>query len=321
MNKLSIIIITIVFIFFNTLVIYNPTPIIQASKNGLLLWFNNVIPSLLPFIIFNNILRESNGFYFLSKLFGKPLSFLLRISPISSVIYVIGCISGYPLGGKTVIDLYNNNSITKEEANHIILFCNNGSPIFIIGTIGVTLLKNSRLGLFLLLIHILSSFIIGFLLRFKINKVTQPYHYTKPNLTFLQVINNSVMTASSTILIIGCYIILFSVIISILDSCNIINYLAHTLNLLLHIDPNLSRSIIIGMLEMTNGINYLSSYPINIVSICCTSFILGFGGICVHAQTLSNNTCIDVPNYIRYKLFHGVVSCILSLLFYNSFMF
>ena len=49
-------IISIIIIIFNILVILYPSEIITSAKNGLLLWFNNVIPSLLPFIIGTNLL-------------------------------------------------------------------------------------------------------------------------------------------------------------------------------------------------------------------------------------------------------------------------
>ena len=63
-------------------------------------------------------------------------------------------LSGYPLGAKLTCDLYNENKISKSEAQRILCFSNNSGPIFIIGTIGTQMLNNSALGYKLLAIHI-----------------------------------------------------------------------------------------------------------------------------------------------------------------------
>lgn len=53
----------------------------------------------------------------------------------SAYAFVLGLISGYPMGAKIVTDLRNNNNCTKDEGERMLCFTNNSGPLFIIGTV------------------------------------------------------------------------------------------------------------------------------------------------------------------------------------------
>ena len=58
-EKLSanfVIIIPCIIAIFNIFLVLNPTEMIAAAREGLLLWFNQVLPSLLPFVVGINML-------------------------------------------------------------------------------------------------------------------------------------------------------------------------------------------------------------------------------------------------------------------------
>ena len=139
-------IIPIVVIFFNILIILFPSDIITSAKNGLLLWFNNVIPSLLPFIIGANILSMT-GFINLIGVASEPITRkLFKISGYGAFALIMGFISGYPIGAKITASLYENNKITKSEAQKLIMFTNNSGPLFILGTVAVSMLNLPKAG-------------------------------------------------------------------------------------------------------------------------------------------------------------------------------
>ena len=131
-----------------------PAICIGGAKSGLLLWFEKVLPSLLPFIIIINILSSM----------GVVLRLLNKLSPLtkkcfgisgnSFFVFVMGLIAGYPSGAKLASQLVTNRAITLEEAQKTLLFSNNCGPLFIIGTVGTILLGNTKVGYFLLFIHI-----------------------------------------------------------------------------------------------------------------------------------------------------------------------
>lgn len=48
---------------------------------------------------------------------------------------VLGFISGYPIGAKTVCQIYSSGLCTKKEAEILLAYTNNSGPLFIIGTV------------------------------------------------------------------------------------------------------------------------------------------------------------------------------------------
>lgn len=114
---------------------------------------------------------------------------------------------------------------------------------------------------------------------------------------------------------IGGFIILFSVIISILEEshiidiiCNFINPIFKTLNL----NTSLSKALISGILELTNGINIAASIHDKMISnqIIMCSILLGFGGFSVFLQVLSITSKSDlyIKTYVFGKFFQGIIA-------------
>ena len=154
-------IIPITVIFFNILIILFPSQIISSAKNGLLLWFNNVIPSLLPFIIGANILSLTGFIGFLGTLLEPITQKIFKISGNGAFALIIGLISGYPMGAKITASMYENHQITKIEAQKLIMFTNNSGPLFILGTVAVSMFKIPSIGILILLAHYFSAFTIA----------------------------------------------------------------------------------------------------------------------------------------------------------------
>lgn len=123
------------FIIFTTaLVIFSNSSLI-AAKTGLKLWANNVVPSLFPFFIATNLLSHTDVINHISKHCNKIMKPLFNVPGESAYAFIIGLISGYPVGAKIVTDLRNNNLCTKDEAERMLCFTNNSGPLFIIGTV------------------------------------------------------------------------------------------------------------------------------------------------------------------------------------------
>ena len=82
--------------------------------------------------------------------------------------------------------------------------------------------------------------------------------------------------------------------------------------------PEASKSILTGIIEMTNGINLSSKIVANfsILSIMITSFLLGFGGLSIMMQiySLISKESISIKPYFYGKTLQGLISSILILL-------
>lgn len=78
---------------------------------------------------------------------------------------IMGIISGYPTGAKIISDFKERGICTSAECERLLSFTNNAGPLFIVGTVGSSLFYDSRIGILLLITHILACLTVGFLFR------------------------------------------------------------------------------------------------------------------------------------------------------------
>lgn len=132
-----------------------------------------------------------------------------------------------------------------------------------------------------------------------------------------EILGTSIKKSISSILSIGGFIVVFSVILSILENSGILLIITKFLEIL-HIPSNISTCIITGFLELTNGVNLASNlyeiYPL--FSILLTSFLLGFGGFSVLLQVYSiiSKENISIKPYFYGKLLQGIFSIIITFI-------
>lgn len=127
--------ITIIFLLFTLfLVLFSKSNLI-AAKNGLTLWANSVIPSLLPFFIASELLTYTNIINIIERLLNKIMRPIFNVPGCGAFAFILGMISGYPVGAKIVTDLRNNDFCTKREGERLLSFTNNSGPLFILGTV------------------------------------------------------------------------------------------------------------------------------------------------------------------------------------------
>ena len=330
---------SIVFLIFIFGLLFFSKNNISAVKSGLSLWANSVVPSLFPFFIATELLINTNMVNKLGNFLNKFMKFFFNINGKASFALIMGIISGYPIGAKIAANFRQNNICTKEESERLLSFTNNSGPLFIIGTVGILLFKNTAIGILLFITHILGAFSVGFIFRFwkKNNnsncciKKTNFKTFKKQNISIYnlgEVISGSITNATSTILLIGGFIVLFSSIISILKSSGILQYCSTLINpifSLLKIDTSFCLPLLSGFIEITNGISSFSTIACKKISInlILTSFLLGFGGISVLLQVVSiiAKTDLSIKPYILGKILHGILSSFYTYIFINIFPF
>ena len=179
----------------------------------------------------------------------------------------------------------------------------------------------------LLFTHILACITVGFIFRFwkknSISHFEQKKLDNLPSVTlnfsnFGEILGKSILNSINTLLLIGGFIVFFSVIISIIKSSNILNML-YPICKYLNINFDFVNSIILGLIEITNGIQMISKIPsfsLSINIILC-SFLLGFGGISVLLQVSSiiSKSDISIKPYILGKILHGFLASFYTFLF------
>lgn len=124
-----------VFLMFTVFLLFFSSTNISAAKTGLDLFANSVIPSLFPFFVATELLSHTNIITILGSSFNKFMKPLFNIRGEGSFAFIMGIISGYPVGAKIACNFRNNNVCSKEECERLLSFTNNSGPLFIVGTV------------------------------------------------------------------------------------------------------------------------------------------------------------------------------------------
>ncbi|MGI6778726.1 MAG: sporulation integral membrane protein YlbJ [Acetivibrionales bacterium] len=320
---------TVLFIF--CLIIFSRT-CVDAASRGLNLWLNVVFPSLFPFFIASELLKGSNLFNAFGVLL-EPLMYpLFKVPGSGALAFLMGTTSGYPVGAKITSSLRKEKHLSKIQAERLIAFSNNSGPLFIAGAVATGMFNSPQLGPFLLACHITASITVGIIFRFYgIKKNSYVPSRSKGRLlkkfsmelsaagnaksAFGSLLGEAIRNSIMTILTIGGFIILFSVIISILLETGFITTTAAFLSFLLAplgLSPEVLTSLISGFFEIITGIKMIcSASNVDLIQrLISTSTIIGWAGLSVHFQVLSiiRDTDINPAPYIVGKLIHGVIA-------------
>ena len=302
----------ILYLFILTIIIclllFNSFEIIESIKFSFSICFNNLFPSLIPFMILSNILIQYNFIDELSSIFNKIMTKIFKINKNCSFAVIMSILSGTPSNAKYLKDLYDNNSITITDIKKCLNFCHFTNPIFILGTIGLTFLNNKKLGLIILISHYLASLLLGIFNK-KENIIFIENKNSKEKKSFINILNNSIINTSNTLLL----------ILGIITTCIIITTI---INKTFNINENYK--FIYGFIEITQGLKYLSLSNLNIeLKTILSCFLISFGGLCIHLQVFSilDNKKIRYLPYLISRIIHSILSsfiCFVLLRISNS---
>ena len=146
-------------------IILAPKTAIKAAKEGISIWINILMPSLLPFIIGANLITSLKIVDILGILINPLTQKIFNVSGKSGLIFAIAMVSGYPVGSKFASDLRLENKISKYEGQRLVSFCSTSGPLFIIGSVGTGMLKNPKIGYLMLICHYLAALSVGLIFR------------------------------------------------------------------------------------------------------------------------------------------------------------
>lgn len=287
----------------------------ESSKNSLNLFLNNVFPSLFPFILFTEIILNTNIIENISKIFGKITTKIFKISDLSTSPILIGSLCGFPMGAKATSELYKKGSISKKEFTILTSFTNNCNPIFILSTIGISMYKNIKIGIFLLFCHYITSIIVGIIISNKNNSSNSIKYESKKISNFKQkndscnklsfeLLTNSILNTFKTLALILGFIVIFNLISS--SFVTLLNKSNFNKNVTV---------IISSIFEMTNGINQILILDIPLKQkLIISSFLTSFSGFCIIFQIYSYFYKFEYKllKLISYKLLNGIISSIIA---------
>ena len=136
-----------------------------AVEEALSLCARSVIPSLFPFLVISSLLLAMGFGDLTASVLSGLMEPLFRIGGPGSAALVLGLLGGYPIGAKTAGELYQSHALSRQEAERLLTFGNNGSPVFWSSVLGSGIFGSVRAGVWLLLIHVGSALLVGLLFR------------------------------------------------------------------------------------------------------------------------------------------------------------
>lgn len=269
---------------------------------GINLWYTKMIPSLLPMMIVSGIIIRMNLHEGIVSIFYPVFRKIFHLSKAACYVFIFGFLCGFPMGAKTIEDLFKRNELSPKEAELLLMFCNNIGPAYFLGFV-IPLLHRK-----LVLPYIFGMYgiplLYGLFLRYCVYKKMEPKFiickktYNKEQL--LDAIEDSVYTSVQSILMLGGYMIL----------CNIINVLLIFL-------PNNKGIYIMPLLEISGGLSVLK-YRTPLYSL----LLLQFGGLSCFIQTFSCLKSFSITvkrKYILHKCFITIITGLYYLLWYFLF--
>lgn len=325
----------IVFIITVLIVLY-PEVAFTASLDGLRLWFEIVLPALLPFFIMADLLMGLGVVHLIGSLLEPIMRPLFKIPGVGGFAVAMGLAAGYPLGAKITGELERQNLITPAEGERLVSFANTADPLFMIGAVAIGMFEKPELGATLIIAHYGAAVLVGFLMRFHpgedspIQKRSGNY-FTRAlesldkarkedGRSLGRLFGDTVQGTFQSMLFIGGCIMIFSVLVQVITATGIMAPVSLAIGKLLGfvgISDTLSTAVVNGFFETTLGAQTASRTiaPLG-AQAAIASLVIGWSGLSVHGQVAAmlTGTKIRLGPYLLARITHGFLAAAITIL-------
>lgn len=295
------------------------------ALTGLTLWYEKMIPALLPFMILSNLLiglRLTDSFVvFLKPILGR----LFSLNGHGVYAVFVGFLCGFPMGAKVTADLYRKRLISKKDAQNLLCFSNNIGPIYFTSFV-LPLLQVKNTGTLFFGMYGL-PFLYGLFLcnfcRFSKLTIFKCFAKKQPILLhaailpdekapgLLDILDDSIMSALTGIAKLGGYMVLFNLLNLLPDFLLAQSQTIHTFFSKLPVPLPYFTACINCLLEITSGISRTNGHFPFLVLV-----LLPFGGFSCIAQTYSiiKGTDLSIKRYVLHKSLLSLISAFYYIL-------
>lgn len=272
-----------------------PDLTLDYAKKGLSIWYQSMVPALLPMMILTSCMIKLNVTAMFSSVIYPITKKLYHLSKNGTYALLVGFLCGFPMGAKVICELYNQNKLSKSEANALLPICNNIGPVFML-TYGLKAFISEKIYLILVIFYAIPLIYAFFMLHKKNFKNINEHSQRK--IPFSVALDESISECAAGILSLGGYLMFFSILTLIPREMLSLSQKA--------------TSLITCLLEITNGLSLSPVLPPYILLA-----LLQFGGICCIFQTIKymSQTDLSLKNYMLHK----TIITILTLVFFFAF--
>ena len=113
--------------------------------------------------------------------------------------------------------------------------------------------------------------------------------------------------------------LVFSTLRAMLDALGITSAAAGVLIERFSLPPQFAFALLTGFLELGGGISAMHGMAATVQNLALCSFLLGFGSLCVHCQTLAAvaGAKIKTARHFVGRLLHGAISAGITFLLFT----
>ncbi|MCD8323645.1 MAG: hypothetical protein LUC32_01610 [Clostridiales bacterium] len=310
-------------ILFTVVIVYClafPLRMAESVADGLTLWYHSILPTLLPFCIFSNIIVQTG-------IYDRALT---RLAPLFQVFYpvkspliyplIAGFLFGFPIGSKICADLCHAGKISSREAETVSCISNNFGPAFLYNYLFRKIFSGQLPAAAVYAACYLPPLLIG---RFALSRLYSDERVPKKKKDSLfncrstagkkknekptsgspvsmKILDAGIMDGFSTMVKLAGYIILSALMADMIRS--------------LPLQNDLLQCISVGLIEITNGINYVSQLSAGLIpKALLTVGIVNLGGISGLMQTHSmmRETGFRLQHYLAFRILCSLAGLLL----------
>lgn len=291
-----------------------PALSLEGARKGLLLWYQTVLPTLLPFMICMNLMVSFGAVNLLSAPFYPIARRIFHLSRAGSFVFLSGILCGYPMGAKNCSDFLDNQALSLPEARCLYAVSSFPSPMFMAGY----MMNMARSGqppiLFFPLWKMLAAvylpalplyFIAAGYYRFhprrslKTPQNPAPTPSPSPSLPPALSLDEALLSSIEVMVKIGGYIMLFSILAAFIRRLPLLG--------------TLPSALLISIAEMTTGIEHASRTFPGLSKALLITFSGAFGGLsgAFQVRSVTKNAGLSIRHYLFWKTIHGILTVIL----------
>ncbi len=268
---------------------------------------------------------------------------LFNVPGVGAFVVAMGLASGYPIGSVLSAKLRREGQLTRGEAERLMSFTNTADPLFMAGAVAVGMFGNAALGGIIMAAHYLGALATGILLRFhrKDDRTPPPPPAARrqgvlarafsemlaarqrDGRAFGQALGDAVRDSVQTLLLVGGFIILFSVIIQILTRTGAVAWITSALSLVLGplgIHHQAIGSLVSGFFEITIGSQAAAQAPVALMErVMLASAIIAWSGLSVLGQVaaVTQGTGVSMVPYVVSRVIHAVFAAVITVLLWS----
>ena len=278
-----------------------PATYAQSIRDGISLWAVSVLPATFPLLFLTALLTNSRLFFRFSKAFSPIAQKLFRVSGAGGSVAILSALSGYPVGARTLLNLYEQFPYRKPEALRLACLASTSGPTFLVGVVGSMMFGSAQAGWIMLVSHLLAIYTVCFLLRFTARDVP------KTDTALVRTggsLFDTVWSSIVSVLCVGGLIALFYCFTDMLSNIGLFSFTSA-----LGENACYAEGILRGLMEMTTGCATLAQNKTPL-AIALSCFLVTFGGLCVLLQQLSflSRTGVRALPFIAIKFVQGLLS-------------